>query len=83
MTNEDYSTEDWVTRAAQESCAKIALEIFRVFDVSAYERGICDGLVLAAAFREAINQLQESPGVIKCSRLLYIAQALEEFDYTL
>jgi hypothetical protein len=78
-----FKTDDWVKRAAQESRAKIALEIFRAFDISACERGICDGPVLAAAFREAINQLQESPGVIRCSRLLYIAKALEEFDHTI
>jgi hypothetical protein len=74
--------EDWVKRAGKESRAKIALEIFRAFDISACERGICDGPVLAAAFKEAINQLQESPGIISCSRLLYIAEALEEIDHT-
>jgi hypothetical protein len=74
--------EDWVKRAGKESRAKIALEIFRAFDISACERGTCDGPVLAAAFKEAINQLQESPGIISCSRLLYIAEALEEIDHT-
>ena len=78
-----FKTDDWVKRAAQESRAKVALEIFRVFDASAYERGICDGPVLAAAFKEAINQLQESPGVIRCSRLLYIAEAFQELDHTI
>jgi len=78
-----FKDEGWVKRAAQESRAKIALEIFRAFDIAAFERGVCDGPVLAAAFKEAINQLQESPGVIMCSRLLYVAEALQELDHTI
>jgi hypothetical protein len=69
--------------AGQESRTQIARAIFLAFDVSACERGICDGPVLAAAFKEAINQLQESPGIINCSRLLYIAEALEEIDHAI
>ena len=74
-------TDDWVKRKGQEHRVKIARAIFQVFDQIAYERGICDGVALAAAFRESINQLQESPGIISCSRLLYIASALEDFDH--
>jgi len=74
-------TDDWVKRKGQEHRVKIARAIFQVFDQIAYERGICDGVALAAAFRESINQLQESSGIISCSRLLYIASALEDFDH--
>lgn len=77
-----FQAGDWVKRAGQKNRNRIAHAIFEAFDRSAYERGICDGPVLAAAFRVAINQLQESPGIISCSRLLYVAEALEEIDHT-
>lgn len=35
---------------------------------------------LAAAFREVINQLQVSPGVIECSDLLKIADKISGFN---
>lgn len=72
---------DWVRLAAERHRAKIARAIFQAFSQAEDERGICDGPVLAATLREVINQLQESPGVIYCSRLFHIAEALEEFDF--
>jgi hypothetical protein len=72
---------DWVKQAADHHRAKMARAIFQAFSQAGDERGVCDGPVLAATLREVINQLQESPGVIHCSRLLHIAKVLEEFDF--
>jgi hypothetical protein len=73
-----FNSEDWVARASQEHREKVARAIFQAFDQSACGTGAA----LAAALKETINQLQESPGVIRCSRLLYIAKAIEGFDHT-
>lgn len=72
---------DWVRQAADQHRVKVASAIFQAFSQAGDERGVCDGPVLATTLREVINQLQESPGVICCSRLLYIADALEKFDF--
>ena len=34
--------------------------------------------VIAAAFREVINQLQQSPGIISCPDLLELCEELEK-----
>ena len=74
----ESNSENWVVRASKEHREKVVRAILQAFDQPA--RGT--GTALAAALKEAINQLQESPGVIRCSRLLYIAKAIEEFDHT-
>jgi hypothetical protein len=35
--------------------------------------------VIAAALRETINQLQQSPGIISCADLLELCEELEKF----
>lgn len=79
--NDARTEQDWVKQAAKHNRAEIAHAIFDSFGRAGDERGVCDGPVLAATLREVINQLQEGSGIIYCSKLLYTAEALEEFDF--